>query len=174
MSIATNVLSLLNIARSISSDVRSVLALVRGDSGTLDAIDTKLDLLLAQTSGPETATFFPPRMEPNMSVLQMAVGDAPHSSVMTFSESGPAPSDGAVTGDNDAVAMMTLDPSDHASWTITLVPGAGPASPTDPPVVITFSYTGTSVPPDAGPVMVEPLVLTVVPVPVAETGQFNP
>ncbi len=112
-----------------------------------------------------------------MSVLQMMVGDAPYPSdgtprMLTFSEPG-APADGAVMGDNDAVAMMTLA-ADHATWTITLVPGAGPQTPADPPVVVTFTYTGTSDPPDAGPVVVEPLVLTVVPMAQAETGQFNP
>jgi hypothetical protein len=106
-----------------------------------------------------------------MSVFQMTVGDPPHGpKVMTFSEPG-APADGAVHGDNDAVATISLDPTDHATWTVTLTPGAPPITA---PVTVNFTYTGTSDPPDAGPVIAEPMVLTVVPAPTAETAQFNP
>jgi hypothetical protein len=106
-----------------------------------------------------------------MSILQMTVGDPPHGpKQLTFSEGG-APADGAVHSDNPSVADISLDPTDHVSWTITL--GTGAASITAP-TTVNMTYTGTSDPPDVGPVMVEPLVLTVVPKPVAETGQFNP
>jgi hypothetical protein len=94
----------------------------------------------------------------------MTVGDPPHTKMLTFSEPG-APADGAVHSDNEPLATISLDPTDHATWTITLGTGIGTA---------TMTYAGTSDPPDAGPVVVEPLVLTVVPVPTAETGQFNP
>jgi hypothetical protein len=106
-----------------------------------------------------------------MSVFQMTVGDPPHGpKVMTFSEPG-APADGAVLSDNPPIADIVLDPSDHATWTVTL--GAASASITGP-TMVTFTYTGTSDSPDVGAVVVEPMVLTVVPVPTAETGQFNP
>jgi hypothetical protein len=101
-----------------------------------------------------------------MSVLQMTVGDPPHTSKLTFSEPG-APADGAVMIDNSAMAAVMLDPTDHATWTITLDPSGTTGTGN-------ITYSGTSDPPDAGPVIVEPLVLTVVPKPTAETGQFNP
>lgn len=129
----------------------------------LDGIEAELASIKIAIGIPETGSFNPTG-DPDMSVLQMFEGDPPHSSKMSFSEPG-APADGAVAGDNDPVATMSLDPTDHASWTITLGSGAG---------TVNFNYTGTSDPPDAGPVVVEPLVLTVVPKPAAETGQFNP
>jgi hypothetical protein len=104
-----------------------------------------------------------------MSVLQMFVGDPPHTSKLTFSEPG-APADGAVQSDNPSVATISLDPTDHVTWTVTLATGLSITGP----ATVNLTYTGTSDPPDAGPVMVEPCVLTVMPKPVAETGQFNP
>jgi hypothetical protein len=69
--------------------------------------------------------------------------------------------------DNAAIAAVTLDTTDHVTWTITLDPSGTTGTGT-------VTYSGTSDPPDAGPVIVEPLVLTVVLKPAAETGQFNP
>jgi len=98
-----------------------------------------------------------------MSVLQIAVGETHGPKQLTFSEPG-APVDGAVMSDNPAVATISLDATDHISWTVVGV-GVGIAN---------MTYTGTSDPPDVGPVVVEPLVVTVVAAPMAETGQFNP
>jgi hypothetical protein len=82
--------------------------------------------------------------------------------MFTFSESTP-PSDGAVMSDNPAVATISLD-ADMVTWTCV---GVSPG-------MANMTYTGTSAPPDAGPAQVAPMVVTVVAVPVAETGDFNP
>lgn len=97
----------------------------------------------------------------NLVVGQVATG------TLTFSESG-APADGAVAGDNDAVATISLD-ADHATWHITAVSAPDPMTN-----VVTFTYKGTSDPPDVGPVVVPPMTANITPVPVAETGNFNP
>jgi hypothetical protein len=107
-----------------------------------------------------------------MSVFQMTAGDPPHTGVLTFSEPGPPPADGAVFSDNLGLATVALA-ADLVTWTITLVAGGGPVAGAAP-MIANITYTGTSVPPDAGPVQVAPLVLTVVAIPAAETGQFNP
>jgi len=89
-----------------------------------------------------------------MSPGQQAVG------VLTFDE-GP-PTDGAVASDNTAVATVTLA-ADLITWTVIAVAN-GTANVT---------YTGTSLPPDVGPAMVAPMVVTVQAAPVAEHGDFN-
>lgn len=154
-------------------DTATILAAVQKAVDIQAAQSSTLATILAELSAPEpeTGAFNPILGDPTMSVLQMTIGDAPYPSdgkprMLTFSEPG-APTDGAVAGDNDAVATMALNPSDRASWIITLTPGGSPG-------VVNFSYSGTSDPPDSGAVVVEPLVLTVVALPSAETGQFNP
>ena len=81
--------------------------------------------------------------------------------VLTFDEAPPT--DGAVASDNPAVATISLA-ADLITWTVTGV-SAGTAN---------FTYSGTSLPPDVGPVQVAPMVGTFVAQPVAETGNFNP
>lgn len=177
MTIGSNVLTILNILRgwgnlpaSISALSQKLADLKAENDHRFSAIEMGLADLRAEIGVPETGSFNPNPQDPDMSVLQMTVGDAPHTGTLTFSELG-APADGAVQSDNPMVADISLDSTDHASWTITL--GSGAATITDP-TVVNMTYTGTSDPPDVGPVMVEPLVLTVMPAPVAETGQFNP
>jgi hypothetical protein len=86
---------------------------------------------------------------------QTAVG------VLTFDEAPPT--DGAVTSDNTAVMTISLAP-DHITWTAIAV-AVGTCN---------FNYTGTSLPPDVGPVVVATMVGTVEAVPAAEVGNFNP
>jgi hypothetical protein len=81
--------------------------------------------------------------------------------VMTFDE-GP-PTDGAIVSDNPAVATASLA-ADLITWTVVGVSVGN----------CTVSYTGTSLPPDVGPVEVAPMAVTVAAAPVAETGNFNP
>jgi tartrate dehydratase alpha subunit/fumarate hydratase class I-like protein len=97
-----------------------------------------------------------------MSELSLVVGQTA-TSKMTFDEIDP-PADGAVTSDNPAVATISLDPTDHVSWTC-VAAGAGTTNVT---------YTGTSSPPDAGPAVVPPMIVTVTIAPVAEHGDFDP
>ena len=97
-----------------------------------------------------------------MSVLALEVGQkavAP----MVFSEPGPPPSDGVVASDNPAVATIALA-SDMLTWTC-IAFSVGTCN---------MTYTGTSVSPDVGPVVVLPMVVTVTAVPVAEGGDFTP
>jgi|HubBroStandDraft_2_1064218.scaffolds.fasta_scaffold295404_3 hypothetical protein len=171
---------------TIGSNVQQILNILRGSSissfnSKLDSLNSKLDAFKADVDlklddlevalgelkillgVPETGCFNPDPKDHTMSVLQMTVGDPPHTSKLTFSEPG-APADGAVASDDPAVATVSLDPTDHVTWTSSAV---GPG-------IANITYTGTSDPPDAGPVVVEPLVLTVVAAPAAETGQFNP
>lgn len=98
----------------------------------------------------------------NMVVGQQAVGQ------MSFSESG-APSDGAVMSSDPSTATISLDP-DGITWTVQAVNAPDPSNPT----VVTMSYTGTSMPPDTGPVVVSPMTIAVSAAPIAETGNFNP
>jgi hypothetical protein len=107
-----------------------------------------------------------------MSALAMTVGDPPHTSALTFSEAGPPPANGAVASDAPGLVTVSLA-ADLVTWTATLVAGGGPTAGAAP-MIANITYTGTSTPPDVGPVQVEPLVITVSPTPVAETGQFNP
>jgi hypothetical protein len=170
MSIGTNVILILKTLQNLTGTSQRTEGIINAGFaalyGRLDELESSVDDIKTQLGQPETGHFNPNPQDPSMSVLQMTVGDPPHSGKLTFSEP-TAPSDGAVTSDNPAVATMSLDLNDHVSWTINLA--------TPPlPGIATFAYTGTSVAPDAGPAVVEPLVLTVVPVPVAETGQFNP
>jgi hypothetical protein len=81
--------------------------------------------------------------------------------VLTFDEAPPA--DGAVVSDNPAVATVALA-ADLITWTVTGVSIGN----------CTVSFTGTSLPPDVGPVQVAPMAVTVAAAPVAETGNFNP
>ena len=167
MTIASNVISILNLATTIrANQIQEIIP-------KLAALQTAIDAIKLELTPPETGNFNPPpslmrvvNMEVPMSVAQMTVGDPPRSGKLTFSEPG-APANGAVASDNPVVASISLDPTDHVTWTITLAAGGGPG-------VCNITYTGTSDPPDSGPVIVEPLVLTVVAVPPQETGQFNP
>jgi hypothetical protein len=81
---------------------------------------------------------------------------------MTFSESTP-PTDGAVASDDMAAGTVALA-ADHVTWTLNAV-GVGTGNVT---------YTGTSVAPDAGPAVVQPMSFSITAAPVAETGSFNP
>jgi hypothetical protein len=97
-----------------------------------------------------------------MADLNLVVGQTA-TGVLTFSEPTPPP-DGAVTSDNPAACPISLD-GDFVTW------HAGPAASAG---VANFSYTGTSVAPDAGPAVVQPISCSVTAAPVAETGSFNP
>ena len=129
----------------------------------------KIAAVSAKLSPPSKGKFNPPpdlvkvvKMEISMSVLELEVGQkAVHA--MTFDEPSP-PADGAVASDNPAVATISLDPTDHLTWTCTAV-SVGTAN---------ISYTGTSASPDVGAAVVPNMVVTVVAVPVAEHGDFNP
>jgi hypothetical protein len=80
---------------------------------------------------------------------------------MTFDEIDP-PADGAVASDSDSITV-SLD-ADNVTWTV-VANSVG---------IATVSYTGTSVAPDVGSAVVPPMVVTVVAVPVAEHGDFDP
>lgn len=130
--------------------------------------DLKAILSWPWLTPPQTGSFNVPAdllkikpIEVLMSVLELEVGQI-HDSTMTFNEPSPPP-DGAVSSDNPAVATIVLD-ADRITWHATAV-SVGVAN---------MSYTGTSALPDVGPVVVPNLVLTVVAVPVAEQGDFNP
>jgi hypothetical protein len=169
MSIASNVLATYNLLLKWGDLPGLIKAGFADVNQGIAQINIRLDRIEAELNVPETGSFNPDPKDPDMSVFQMTVGDPPHSGVLTFSEPG-APTDGAVMSDNAAVATVALAP-DMITWTITLVP---PVAPADGSGVANITYTGTSSPPDVGPVVVEPLVLTVVAMPAAETGQFNP
>jgi len=96
-----------------------------------------------------------------MSVIQLEVGQTAVGK-LTFDEPAP-PADGMVASDTPAVATISLG-SDLETWTLVAV-SVGTAN---------ITYTGTSAPPDVGPAVVPPMVVTVVAVPVAEQGDFNP
>lgn len=98
----------------------------------------------------------------NLAVGQTAVGK------LTFSETTP-PADGAVTSDNPSVATISLA-ADLVTWTVTAIA----ANADGTAAMANFSYTGTSVAPDVGPAVVPPMSAAVTPMPVAETGNFNP
>ena len=100
-----------------------------------------------------------------MSVLELHVGQTAVGKLV-FDEITP-PTDGAVATDNAAVTI-SLNPTDHMTWTCVAVSVTAPGAPAN------VSYTGTSVAPDAGPAVVPPMAVTVVPVPVAEHGDFDP
>jgi hypothetical protein len=99
-----------------------------------------------------------------MSVLQLEVGQTAVGT-LSFDEITP-PTDGAVASDNPAVTI-SLAP-DHVTWT------AVAASVTASNTPANITYTGTSVAPDVGAAIVPAMMVTVVPVPVAEHGDFNP
>lgn len=148
-------------AATISSVVQRILQ-------KLADIDATLQQLVAV---PAIGSFNPPAnlvkfipMEVMVSVLQLEVGQTAVG-VCTFSEPTPPP-DGAIASDNPAVTVSLA--ADHETWTCVAV------SPTAANTPANVTYTGTSVPPDVGPVQVAPMMVTVVPVPVAETGDFNP
>jgi hypothetical protein len=129
-----------------------------------------LKTILAWPTGPALGKFNPPAnlvvlkpVEVFMSVLELEVGQTAGPGTMTFNEPTP-PADGAVFSDNPAVCPISLA-ADGVTWT------CGPALSVG---VANMSYTGTSAPPDVGPVVVPNMVVTVVAVPVAEQGDFNP
>jgi hypothetical protein len=124
--------------------------------------------ILARLAPAETGRFNPPAhlvttklIEVKMSVMQLEVGQTAVG-MMTFDEPTP-PVDGAVVSDMPAVATIDLA-ADHKTWTCMAL-SVG---------VATISYTGTSVTPDVGAAVVPPMVVTVVAVPVAEHGDFDP
>jgi hypothetical protein len=140
---------------------------IQKNHGEILALLTKIT---DDLSGPVTGNFSPPQnlivtklVEVSMSVLELEVGQTAGPQKMTFDEPTP-PADGAVASDNPAVATITLDPTDHQSWTVVAL-SVGIAN---------MSYTGTSASPDVGPAVVPNMVVTVVAVPVAEHGDFNP
>jgi hypothetical protein len=96
-----------------------------------------------------------------MADLNLVVGQTA-TGTLTFSETTPPP-DGAVASDNPSACPISLA-ADKVTWS------AGPAAS---PGVANFSYTGTSVAPDAGPAVVQPISCSVTAAPVAETGNFN-
>jgi hypothetical protein len=128
-----------------------------------------LNKILARLARAETGRFNPPAnlvitklVEIKMSVMQLEVGQTAVGK-MTFDEITP-PVDGAVASDAGGVATIELDPTDHVTWTCKAM-AVGMAN---------ISYTGTSVAPDVGPAVVPMMVVTVVAVPVAEHGDFDP
>jgi len=146
-------------AATISSVVQQILQ-------KLAAIDATLQQLVA---APSVGMFNPPAglvksvpMEVTVSVLELEVGQTA-TGTLSFSETTP-PQDGAVVSDSPAVTI-TLD-ADLITWHCHGVSVTTAAA--------NCTYTGTSAPPDVGPAQVAPMVVTVVPVPVAETGDFNP
>jgi len=132
----------------------------------VSAIGTSLQKL---TTAPSQGMFNPPTdlvkrvsMEVMMSVMQLEVGQTAVG-MLKFDEITP-PADGAVSSDNAAVCPISLA-ADKVTWT------AGPALAVG---MANFMYTGTSAAPDVGPAVVAPLVTTVIAVPVAEHGDFDP
>jgi hypothetical protein len=95
-----------------------------------------------------------------MSVLALEVGQT---AVGTMTFTLAPPSDGAVASDTPAVATIALA-ADMVTWTLHAI-GIGTAN---------MTYTGTSMPPDVGPCVVLPMVVTVTAVPLAEGGDFAP
>src|SRR6266702_1276155 len=98
-----------------------------------------------------------------MSELSLIVGQTAVGS-LTFDEIDPPP-DGAVSSADPSLVTITLD-ADHVTWTCV------GAAVTLAPVAVTFA--GTSAPPDVGPAVVPPMMVTVTAAPVAEHGDFNP
>jgi hypothetical protein len=97
-----------------------------------------------------------------MSDLNLVVGQTA-TGVMTFSEPTP-PTDGAVANDNPAAGPVSLG-ADLVTWKLGPMTAVGTGNVT---------YTGTSVSPDAGAAVVQPMSYSVTAAPVAETGNFNP
>lgn len=97
--------------------------------------------------------------------LSLFVGQTAANGTLTWSEPGAAgvPSDAALVSDNPGVCPITLNPD--GTWT------AGPAVA---PGVANINATGTSAPPDVGPIVADPMVVTVSTRPAAETVVFNP
>lgn len=138
---------------------------------TIQLAELKAELaeLKAELAPPVTGDFNPPpdlvkvvKTEIYMSVMQLEIGQTAVGA-LTFDEITP-PADGAVASDNAAVCPITLA-ADMVTWT------AGPALAVG---IVNFSYTGTSASPDVGPAVVPMLTTTVIAVPVAEHGDFNP
>jgi hypothetical protein len=127
--------------------------------------------ILAWARSPSSGAFNPPPglvksqpVEVIMSVLQLEIGQTAVG-VLSFDEITP-PTDGAVASDNPAVTI-SLAP-DHVTWTAIAVAVTALNTPAN------ITYTGTSVAPDVGAAVVPAMMVTVVPVPVAEHGDFNP
>ena len=160
----------LPILQRIDANVQKILtgmATEKNQETILDDLQQILDWTAAATSG----SFNPPPnlvktifVEVPMSVLQLEVGQTAVG-VLTFSETTP-PSDGAIASDNPAVTVSLA--SDMVTWTCVAVSATAANTPAN------VTYTGTSAPPDAGPAQVAPMAVTVIPVPVEETGDFNP
>lgn len=172
----TNILNFGPELDAVYADVQKILAIVTNLQAALPGLATlknqenllaDMGKILAQQSG-ATGMFNPPAdlvhtksVEVMMSVIQLEVGQTAVG-MLTFDEPAP-PADGAVASDMPAVATISLG-ADLETWTLVAM-SVGTANVT---------YTGTSAPPDVGPAVVPPMVVTVVAVPVAEHGDFNP
>lgn len=176
--INTAVLNLSSLTSAISGAIQDDVAVVVTAINQLTAavqqqtveIQKIADAVVEQP--PVMGMFNPPsdlvttiNVEIQMSVLELQVGQTAVGK-LTFDET-TAPPDGAVASDNPAVTIA-LDPTDHITWT------AFGASVTAANTPASCTYSGTSVPPDTGPAIVPPMMVTVVPVPVAEHGDFDP
>ncbi len=135
----------------------------------LAELTVQVAAIKAELAPPVTGNFNPPpdlvkvvKTEIYMSVMQLEVGQTAVGK-LTFDEPTP-PADGAVMSDNPAVCPIMLA-ADMMTWT------AGPALAVG---TANFSYTGTSAAPDVGPAVVPMLTTTVIAVPLAEHGDFNP
>ncbi|HUE67178.1 MAG TPA: hypothetical protein VMP38_03275 [Candidatus Acidoferrum sp.] len=169
-------------AAAILASVNTIKAVVGQFSlaSTVQALDAINVSLLAQTTvlqkiadalvleSPSVGRFDPPPdlvkfipVEVMMSVMQLEVGQTAVGK-LTFDET-TAPADGAVVSDTPTVATIVLAP-DKMTWTcVAMAVG-----------VANISYTGISAPPDVGPAIVPNMVVTVIAVPVAEHGDFDP
>lgn len=94
--------------------------------------------------------------------LGLFVGQTAANGKLTWSEAD-IPADAALVSDNPAVCPGTLNAD--GTWT------AGPAAAAG---VANFTITGTSAAPDVGPVVSDPMVVTVTARPAAETVAFDP
>jgi hypothetical protein len=161
---ATNFLNFGPVLDRVDANVRKLVV----------ALPTILDALakiLAWASPPSLGAFNPPAnllksqpVEVIMSVLQLEVGQTAVGA-LSFDEITP-PTDGAVASDNAAVTISLA--ADHVTWTAVGVSVTAANTPAN------ITYTGTSVAPDVGAAIVPPMMVTVVAVPVAEHGDFNP
>ena|ERR1700739_4505561 len=137
----------------------------------LNQVITNITAITKLLHAPSHGNFDPPpnllkpiTLEVKMSVLHLEVGQTAVGK-LTFDET-TAPTDGAVASDNPAVTVSLA--ADHITWTCVAVSVTAANTPAN------ITYTGTSVAPDVGPAIVPPMLVTVVPVPVAEHGDFDP
>jgi hypothetical protein len=170
MTIASNVIAILNLATTIRANQTQVIIPDLGKlSSQVAALQTAIDAIKLELTPPATGNFNPPvalvkqaTMEVSVSVIQLEVGQTAVGK-LTFDEINP-PADGAVISDNPSVCPISLA-ADMVTWTLgpALAVGSGNAN-----------YSGTSTAPDTGPAVVPAMTFTVVAVPVAEHGDFDP